>query len=269
MRSTVFAASAVLCAASALHAASIGIHFYNGGTSGAGYIAPGAAAGVVSNANFNDVTIPSTTATPSSPGTAAALKNDSGTPTTASLSFTDSSTYTGGDSEGFATISGNYNLYETELYGSTTVSVSSIPYAQYSVYVYLGTDSNDRSQQIKLGTTAGTGTVDGTIYYETVNNATAPSSAGTFLQGTNTSSTATTGGTVNSGDYQKANYVVFTGNTAGSFTLSEDVYDFGQYHPSGLAGLEIVDTTPAVTVPEPASLGLLVVGGLAMLRRRR
>ncbi|HDZ20079.1 MAG TPA: PEP-CTERM sorting domain-containing protein, partial [Phycisphaerae bacterium] len=55
--------------------------------------------------------------------------------------------------------------------------------------------------------------------------------------------------------------------------LANIVVPFGEtvtllFFMNGTGGGEVIDTSFTVPIPEPATMGLLVLGGLAMLRRR-
>ncbi len=116
--------------------------------------------------------------------------------------------------------------------GTTTFTVGSIPYADYSVVAYLGCEggaNNGRTASINIGGT--------TYYYATDTNAGA--NPFSYVQITNTSSAT----------HQPGNYAVFTGLTGNSFTAT-----LSTGSNSGVMGLEIVNTTPALSLSNAVTL---------------
>jgi hypothetical protein len=122
--------------------------------------------------------------------------------------------------------------------GAITFGVSSIPYAQYDVYAYVGSDGNGRKGHGELQGVAGS-----TRYFATSDN---PFNG--YVQ-----ATATT-----LGEAAAANYVKFSGLTSSSFTFIESTDGAAGV---GLHGIQIVDTT----VPEPSAITLLVLGLVSLL----
>jgi hypothetical protein len=138
---------------------------------------------------------------------------------------------------------------------SASVTLSSVPYALYDVYVYMHDESDDR---------AGSFTIGSTTYYargiggsEGVGD---PDSSG----GGYVLSSDTTQGT--GADIDQGNYVLFTGLSDASFTLNMVAVNAGDtINRNKVAGIQIVET-----IPEPSSALLAVIGvGLGSLRRRR
>lgn len=120
--------------------------------------------------------------------------------------------------------------------GNGTKTISNIPYANYSLIVYSKLYSEaTQSFDIDGGTAQTiTNTLNGSTEAPQEFDAAPPNgSNGIFVDG--------------------LQYTTFTGLTASSITLNHD----------SLAGFQIVQ------VPEPTSMSLLALGGLALLRRRR
>lgn len=117
---------------------------------------------------------------------------------------------------------------------STTFTLTGIPYLQYDIYVYFGSDTAGRTGTVSDGTT--------TYDFSAMGSA-ALASGGTFVQTTDTG-----------GSNPSADYAVFSSLSGSSKTITATIPAFG-----GLAGIQIV------AVPEPATLTLVGLGGLAML----
>ena len=244
------AVGAALCLAQGTYGAvSIGLNF--AGDVG-GQLASSTSAGVtaVAQSSWNNLPAANSSNLPLLDSTGQA------TSVTATYNSNYNSGYFAGNPQGFSAGSGNALLNAQEIYGNPSVTISGIPYSQYDVYVYIDSDQKDRGQAQSLTALAG-GTVNSTTYYQTPVGITGGSSiSGTFVQGTNTDSTATN---FSNSAYPLANYVLFQGNSATSIKL--DVATFGA---SGLAAIQIVEA-----IPEPASLSLLAAGSLLLLGRRR
>jgi autotransporter-associated beta strand protein len=118
----------------------------------------------------------------------------------------------------------------------TTATVSNIPFANYTAYVYFSESSPYDNQVL---------TVDGTNYYYTATD------SSTFTQVTNTMP----------GIYPVGNYVAISGLTGGSLTVSASNLSYNQSW-SNIAAVEIVNTfggnvlpvTTPVTISGGASL---------------
>jgi fibronectin-binding autotransporter adhesin len=102
---------------------------------------------------------------------------------------------------------------------SISATISGIPYANYSLYAYLGA----------LGA-GGTVSLGGSAYYYST------TSSASYVQVTNTTA----------GSYPAGNYVVASALTGGTqtVTLLGAYQSFGQLFSNSLSGLEIVDTAP-------------------------
>jgi hypothetical protein len=122
--------------------------------------------------------------------------------------------------------------------GVVTFGVSGIPYAQYDLYAYVGSDGNGRTGHGELQGVAGSAR-----YFLTSDN---PFNG--YVQ-----ATATT-----LGEATAANYVKFSGLTSSSFTFIESTDGAAGV---GLHGIQIVDTT----VPEPSVLTLIALGLVSLL----
>lgn len=115
-------------------------------------------------------------------------------------------------------------LFNSVLYGrstgnpDTTVSLTGIPYANYDVYVYFGSDGNDRT-----GTLSSVSA--GTTYSFTTQVVTG--TPGSFLQTTDTGL-----------GYPEANYAVFGGQSGASFDVTVTVGDL--QNSMGIYGIQVI-----------------------------
>lgn len=216
-------------------AAVIGVNFSSGRSTTDVNPVTGSA-GVVSQSNWNNVT-GNTSSVPTP------LVDDSNLPTTAAIStFTATnsySVYNATQTDQDKQLLNSY-LDNTNAATPTSITVTGVPYSQYDVIVYVGSDTNGRTGHATIGSTS--------LYYSTQTNYGASTFPG-YVQ-----STATT-----LADATSANYVRFTGLTDSSFTLT-NVRDGNN---TGVHGFQIVQT------PEPASAALLGIASLGLLARRR
>jgi hypothetical protein len=209
----------------------------NGTVSGAGD-----SAGVVLANNWNN-------SWPSNPTTG--LIDNSGTATTLNLSYGPTAyawsiqgSHPGQDADG----SYNRELLNGYLNDgpatwnppitSSFVTLTSIPYAQYDIYVYFSSDAAGRTATVSDGAT--------TYSLSTVGAASISGANAVFIQTTDT-------GTL----YPTANYAVFSGLTGSSQTITESPLVNDAW--SGIAGFQIV------AVPEPGVMALAGIGGLGLL----
>jgi len=109
-----------------------------------------------------------------------------------------------------------------QLGGSLTVG--GVPYAKYDVHVYLNAGDNGGTGRVALSSPSGGISSDNTFYY-----------AFTWLGGKFVQATSKEEGTV-----EKANYVIFPGNTAKQFTLDWKGDLGGGW--TGVSGVQIVET---------------------------
>jgi hypothetical protein len=119
------------------------------------------------------------------------------------------------------------------------VSLNSIPYAQYKLYVYFSSDVAGRIGNVTDGTT--------TYDFATIG-------AGE-VNGPNAVLTQTTDTT---GAYPSADYAVFTGLTGSSQTITCNALG-GNDQWLGIAAFQVVAT------PEPGTLALVAMGGIGIL----
>ncbi len=139
----------------------------------------------------------------------------------------------------------------------STFTFNNIPYAYYDVIAYFNSPANPGDGLASIAVAGGAaGSVDpnSTKYYHT------------NWFGGNFNESAATDPNDAAGD--KGNYIRFYMNTADSFELIHDQFEVGPSDVdnwrSSITGIQIVKV-----IPEPASIALLGVGGLALLRRRR
>ena len=141
-----------LCAATA-DAASVGINFRRGGPNFEQNMAASESAGVVAQTNWNNsdgMQVGASNANISGP-TANALVNDAGVVVPGiSVNWTANGTFSAPNAG-----PGNLNLMsgyldDTGTAGDTVITVTGVPYANYDVYAYLGSDANNRSGRTRL-----------------------------------------------------------------------------------------------------------------------
>jgi len=176
------------------------------------------------------------------------LIDNTGTATTLGASFSDNSQY--GWAIQFSGQSADANgLYNKALLngylnngngGSTTISLTGIPYSAYDIFVYFSSDTANRTGTVSVG---------GTTYDF---SAMGPAE----ISGANASLVPTSDTT---GANPLADYAEFTGLSGGTQALTTTIPAYG-----GIAGFQIV------SVPEPTTLALAAMGGasLVMLGRR-
>ena len=230
----------------------IGINLY--GPAQNSTLSSSTSAGYMSQTNWNNLQV-----VPADNGVVqSALTDNSGALTTAIPTYFGqrASGTTTGVNPGFTSGSGDALLFSSALFSggnSFGLTVTNIPYTDYTIYVYLGENSSQPASDSSWTlTNTGTGTVNSTVFYQEF-NASSLTPQGTYVLGTNT----TPNSPANSGSYPNADYLEFTGNTANNFTLTGETL-------TGLpmlAGIQIVDTASA---PEPSAYAILL-GGMGML----
>jgi lysophospholipase L1-like esterase len=163
-----------------------------------------------------------------------ALTDNTGTATTARLTGSADGTYFCGSS--FASGTGNYKLCTGELYDGTittetnSTTISSIPYAQYDVYVYGECDAATRGATFTITPAGGSAS---SLSFQTEGNASSWTAGTSTWNGSGTAPTLAVG-----------NYVHFTGLTASSFVLK-----FGGVNNVAMNGIQIVKTSTGATPP--------------------
>lgn len=135
----------------------------------------------------------------------------------------------------------------------TSVTVSNIPYAQYDVYAYVGSDVNGRAGHGWISTPSNPNDVlTSSVYFKTSDS---PFTG--FVQATGTAT----------GDANSSSYLKFTGLSAASFQFNLTGDNNTGHYNVGLHGIQIVG------VPEPAVITLLAGGVLGLIayawRKRR
>jgi beta-glucanase (GH16 family) len=208
--------------------ASIGVQFVGSGTSMLSTDSAGAPA--VAQTNWQPLT--------GSSFTNVALTNNSGAATTATLSGGADGTYFCENS--FTSGTGNAKLSSGELFDGNintethSITVASIPYTQYDVYVYGECDAAGRNATFTITPSGGSAS---SLSFQTESN------GSSWTAGTNTWNGSGTAPSLAVG-----NYVHFTGLTASSFNLK-----FGGVGNVSMNGIQIVNTGSSVSPPSITS----------------
>jgi hypothetical protein len=134
------------------------------------------------------------------------------------------------------------------------LTFANIPYSSYEVLVVATTDNNSRIETIGVTPSGGS---------ESFQSFTLQGGGGGYVKSNNPivgwdGSNPATQPPVS--EFPNANYVEFDGLTASSFTL-----EFGAPGNGAINGVQIINTA----VPEPASIGLIGLASLTLLKRRR
>ncbi len=148
--------------------------------------------------------------------------------------------------------------------GSVSVSASGITYDSYSVVVYMDGDNGELWRRATVQLNDGIHFLSDLIEdSENVN----------FNSGTGENANGLFQAPVvgmNPGDWPRdpnnseGNIVIFTGLSGSEFTLTANNETFqGDFGRAAINGIQIVE------VPEPATMSLLALGGIAMLKRRK
>jgi len=238
------AIASMVISAGALHASVISLN-YDASTGGGASsdVVTGGTAGVVLAGNWTN----------SASLTGAALVDNTGTPTTVGYTLNGGFSPPGWNIQNSIPGQDGDNSYNRNMlndyfnegsnYGETTqLAISGISYGTYDLYVYFSADTAGRPGTISL--------TGGPSYdFSTEGPAAISGSNATFAQTADST-----------GANPAADYAVFSGLTGSSQSLTFDVPNGG-----GIAGFQIVDT------PEPATLGLMIIGGASLLglKRRR
>jgi hypothetical protein len=247
----------VMVVAAASQAAVISVNFapestgadYYGDTASAGQMAPADVAGVVPASNW-------TNALGLDP-TASSLVDDSGVATTMGIALDGDGSagwMMGEDSYTSPSSADAQMMYAVRAIGGDEdqidIQLTDIPYSVYDLYVYVGRYNGWTNASGDTGQT----TVAGTTYHYYRSD---PQSGemgdlpGAHLQATSTDPNDPTAG---------ATYVLFEDLTGSEQTIN--MFDDNS-DELGIAGIQVVE------IPEPATMSLLAMGGLALIRRRR
>ena len=151
------------------------------------------------------------------------LVDSEGNPTSMLVSFTMNNAWSVNNTSltSYATLLSGY-LDTNNNNPNSTVTLSRIPYSRYDVYVYFGSDQNNRTGQISDGTT--------TYSFRTLSND--PELAGSYVQTTDTGN-----------GNPSANYAVFSSKTDSSLTLT---YTRGSGN-AGIHAIQVVSQEPPLT----------------------
>jgi len=202
-----------------------------------GSMNPGDTAGLVPRANWTTVTS----------GAASNLQDSAGAATSLDITGISPGNSGGYPNDGF-TVSPDLKMMGDGFYsngGDLTLSLAQIPYPEYNLYVYVGTDVN-----INRGGPVQTTNSPITFYYKGSNT------VNSYILATETDSFA---------EALPSNYILFENLTGDSLTITTTAMgpDPGSYQ-TFICGFQVVEL-----IPEPASAALLGLGLAALLRRRR
>ncbi len=267
---------------------SIGINFTNSNAGGADTLTAAQTAGVLPQANWNNVSLHAAFS-----ASATALTDSTGAATAASVSVVarstgydiSSTTGTQPDASNADQIMmnggayGNNGTFPNNINGTTAggtasgasvvAQVSNVPYSVYNVYVYGLVDHGATTEGLAIGT----GSVDPTNPTAATFNATStvweltptPNALG-YIDGNSPSGfTYTPATSTNSASpTPNADYAEFTGVTGSSFAVGAI---YGTNASPAIDGIQIVNASSSI--PEPATLALAGVGAAGLLLRRK
>jgi hypothetical protein len=247
-----------LASASAASAATISVDWFGtGGAAGVTQMTPAETAGVVPVANWNSFEGTDSTS-------AQALVDSTGAATGATVTWDSNNTW----NTGVAVTNGDTKMMKSYLDTSdtstTTVTVTGLPTSTepYAVIVYYDGDNgaNNRvgryaiGSQVFWGRDAANATFDGT--YTLAQSPVDPIAGGGAVDNNNAAALTVPAG----------NYMIFTGITD-SFVLTGQASVAGDAtNRGGINGIQIV---PLSAVPEPTSLAVVGLAGVALIGRRR
>jgi hypothetical protein len=195
-------------------------------------LAPTDAAGVVPAANWNNLT--------AATGTQAGLTAGDGLATTAAVSWA-ANGFWAADLSGSSPdqILMNGYIDDGVTAGDTTINFTALPFiGDYDLYIYYGSDVNDRTGRAIVGSTI--------THFATNTNP---------FDGTFTLATTEDDGAADNGEV-----ALFAGLSGPDLTITVQRVS----NNVGVHGVQLVGV-----IPEPATLGLLCLGGLGLLARRR
>jgi hypothetical protein len=133
----------------AAFAGSIGVNFLGTVGSTGTALAPAASAGFIPQQNWNNPPVATSQTTPVS------LVDDSGNSVAATLTWFVNVTYRASNNASTHPLFDGY-LDDTGSAGDGTITVTGIPYSKYDLYLYYGSDGNDRTQYWQINQDAGT-----------------------------------------------------------------------------------------------------------------